>query len=101
MRRIRQHVKEPIVSRRRSKVRTAETFSSAEKQHVWFVGSERGRSTWFAGTELSAAGVRMSFPLEAAAVRSGGAEYPTSPLSCNAPVLSAYQRPSRPADRSS
>jgi glutathione S-transferase len=41
------------------------------KTHAAFWESELGRSTWFAGEDFSAADVQMSFPLEAAAARSG------------------------------
>jgi glutathione S-transferase len=36
-----------------------------------FMEAELGRSLWFAGPEFSAADIQMSFPLEAAALRSG------------------------------
>lgn len=41
------------------------------KAHIDYWESELGKSTWFAGEELTGADVQMSFPLEAAAARSG------------------------------
>jgi len=41
-----------------------------------YMESELGRSAWFAGDELTAADVMMSFPVEAAAVRTNLTEYP-------------------------
>jgi glutathione S-transferase len=41
------------------------------KTHIDFWEGELGKSTWFAGEELTGADVQMSFPLEAAAARSG------------------------------
>lgn len=38
--------------------------------------AELGRSEWFAGDAFSAADVQMSFPVEAAAARAGGAKKP-------------------------
>ncbi len=38
--------------------------------------AELGRSEWFAGDTFSAADVQMSFPVEAAAARAGGAKKP-------------------------
>lgn len=41
------------------------------KQHLDFIEGELGASKWFAGPEFSAADIQMSFPLEAAAARTG------------------------------
>jgi glutathione S-transferase len=41
------------------------------KTHCDFWESELGRSAWFAGEEFSAADIQMSYPVEAAAARSG------------------------------
>ena len=41
------------------------------QQHMAFWESELGKSEWFAGNEFSAADIQMSYPLEAAAARSG------------------------------
>jgi glutathione S-transferase len=48
------------------------------KVHFDYIESELGRSEWFAGNAFSAADVQMSFPLEAAAARGGGAARPKS-----------------------
>jgi glutathione S-transferase len=44
--------------------------------HLAYIESELGRSPWFAGAELTAADVQMSFALQAASARAGGAAYP-------------------------
>jgi glutathione S-transferase len=41
------------------------------KTHFDYIEGELGKSTWFAGEEITAADIQMSFPLEAAAARSG------------------------------
>jgi glutathione S-transferase len=41
------------------------------KQHMAFWESELAKTEWFAGKEFTAADIQMSFPLEAAAARSG------------------------------
>ena len=41
------------------------------KAHIGYWESELGRHPWFAGEEFTAADIQMSFPLEAAAGRSG------------------------------
>jgi glutathione S-transferase len=41
------------------------------KLHLDYMESELQRTKWFAGDEFSAADIQMSFPLEAAATRSG------------------------------
>jgi glutathione S-transferase len=41
------------------------------KAQLDFMEAELGRSLWFAGSEFSAADIQMSFPLEAATMRSG------------------------------
>ena len=41
------------------------------KQHMAFWESELGKSEWFAGNDFTAADIRMSFALEAAAARGG------------------------------
>ncbi|WP_428312471.1 glutathione S-transferase [Hydrocarboniphaga sp.] len=46
------------------------------KLHLSFIEAELGKNSWFAGEELTAADVQMSFPLEAASVRAGGAAMP-------------------------
>ena len=45
-------------------------------QHLDFLEAELARSPWFAGKAFSAADVQMSFPVEAAAVRTGLADRP-------------------------
>jgi glutathione S-transferase len=45
--------------------------------HLGFLEGELTKSAWFAGEEFSAADVQMSFPVEAAAARSGfGSDFP-------------------------
>jgi glutathione S-transferase len=39
--------------------------------HLGYVESELSKSEWFAGKDITAADIQMSFPLEAAAARSG------------------------------
>ncbi len=46
------------------------------KLHLDYMNAELARSTWFAGAEFTAADIQMSFPLEAAANRSGLTDYP-------------------------
>ena len=47
------------------------------KLHLGFLEGELTKSAWFAGEEFSAADVQMSFPVEAAAARSGlGSDFP-------------------------
>lgn len=47
------------------------------KANLDHMEAELGKSTWFAGSEMTAADVMMSFPVEAAAVRTDlGSEYP-------------------------
>jgi glutathione S-transferase len=41
------------------------------KQHMAYWEEELSKSEWFAGNEFTAADIQMSFPLEAAAARSG------------------------------
>lgn len=41
------------------------------KTHLDFIESELGKSEWFAGDAFSGADIQMSFPVEAAAARSG------------------------------
>lgn len=41
------------------------------KLHLDYLEGELARSEWFAGNEFTAADIQMSFPLEAAAMRSG------------------------------
>ena len=43
---------------------------------VTYIESELARSEWFAGDAFTAADIQMSFPVEAAAARVGGAERP-------------------------
>ena len=43
---------------------------------VDYMEAELGRSQWFAGDAFSAADVQMSFPVEAASARAGGAKKP-------------------------
>jgi glutathione S-transferase len=43
---------------------------------VGYIDRELGRDGWFAGKEFTAADIQMSFPVEAAAVRAGGAALP-------------------------
>ena len=43
---------------------------------VKHMDQELGREGWFAGREFTAADIQMSFPVEAAAVRAGGASLP-------------------------
>jgi glutathione S-transferase len=50
--------------------------------HLDFMEGEIGKSTWFAGSEFTAADIQMSFPLEAAAARSG--------LDASRPKLTAF-----------
>lgn len=45
-------------------------------RHLDYVESELAAHPWFAGSEFSAADIQMSFPLEAAAARAGGAPRP-------------------------
>jgi glutathione S-transferase len=45
---------------------------------VAYIEAELGRSDWFAGDAFTAADIQMSFPVEAAAVRVGGAERPNT-----------------------
>jgi glutathione S-transferase len=40
-------------------------------QHLNYLEMESQKSAWFAGNEFTAADIQMSFPLEAAAARSG------------------------------
>lgn len=45
--------------------------------HLHFMESELGSSTWFAGDEFTAADIQMSYPIEAAATRTGlNAKFP-------------------------
>ena len=46
------------------------------RTHLDYIESELAKSAWFAGEEMSAADVQMSFPLEAASARGGGAPRP-------------------------
>jgi glutathione S-transferase len=46
------------------------------KTHLEFLDNELSVRPWFAGASFSAADVQMSFPLEAASVRSGARDYP-------------------------
>ena len=39
--------------------------------HLTYMESELARQRWFAGNEFSAADIQMSFPIEAAAARTG------------------------------
>lgn len=48
------------------------------KLHFDYVESELGKSPWFAGEEFTAADIQMSFPMEAANARGGGAPRPHS-----------------------
>jgi glutathione S-transferase len=41
------------------------------RTHIRFWESELTRAAWFAGAEFSAADIQMSYPVEAAAARSG------------------------------
>jgi glutathione S-transferase len=66
----------PIAKAISSQVRSAYIGPNL-KANVDYMEAELGRSTWFAGEELTAADVMMSFPAEAAAVRTDlGSEYP-------------------------
>lgn len=44
------------------------------KNHLDFISNELAATGWFAGDQFSAADIQMSFPLEAAAVRSTATE---------------------------
>lgn len=46
------------------------------KSHLDYLEGELGRTAWFAGPSFSAADIQMSFPLEAAASRTGLNGYP-------------------------
>ena len=46
------------------------------KLHLDYVEAELGKSQWFVGDELTGADFQMSFPLEAASARAGGAQRP-------------------------
>ncbi|MGH8461731.1 MAG: glutathione S-transferase family protein [Stenotrophobium sp.] len=46
------------------------------RTHLDYIENELGQSGWFAGAGMTAADVQMSFPLEAAAIRGGGAPRP-------------------------
>ncbi|MCH2456959.1 MAG: glutathione S-transferase [Henriciella sp.] len=46
------------------------------KEHIEFWESSLASTGWFAGSDFTAADIIMSFPLEAAASRSGAAHYP-------------------------
>jgi len=60
----------PIV--RRIAARAQTSFIDPQLQtHIAWWESELTRSPWFAGEEFTAADIQMSFPLEAAAARSG------------------------------
>ncbi|MBV8495548.1 MAG: glutathione S-transferase [Gammaproteobacteria bacterium] len=60
----------PLV--RKIAARTQEAFIDPQlKTHLAWWESELARGGWFAGGEFSAADIQMSFPLEAAAARSG------------------------------
>ena len=50
--------------------------------HLDYLEAELGKTQWFAGNEFSAADIQMSFPLEAATVRSG--------LNASRPKLMAF-----------
>ena len=52
------------------------------KRNLAFMESTLGKSTWFCGEELTAADIQMSFPVEAAEVRSN--------LNDDYPMLAAY-----------
>ncbi|MBW4647457.1 MAG: glutathione S-transferase [Kastovskya adunca ATA6-11-RM4] len=58
--------------------RTKSSFIEPEiARHLNYMEAELGKSQWFAGNEFTAADVQMSFPLEAAAARTGlGANRP-------------------------
>ena len=52
--------------------RAQETFIDPQlRTHIDYWESELSRDPWFAGTEFTAADIQMSYPLEAAAARSG------------------------------
>ena len=44
--------------------------------HLDYVEAELGKSQWFVGDQLTGADFQMSFPLEAASARAGGAQRP-------------------------
>lgn len=46
------------------------------KLHLDYIENELGKHTWFAGDRFTAADIQMSFPIEAAAQRSGAATRP-------------------------
>ena len=46
------------------------------ERNLSFVNMSLGKSSWFCGESMTAADIQMSFPLEAAEVRAGLAEYP-------------------------
>lgn len=62
------------------------------KTHLDYVESELARSTWFAGEAFSAADIQMSFPLEAAALRSGAVGPRTQAFLDRIHARPAYQR---------
>jgi len=65
----------PIPRRIADKVRSG-YLNPNLKRHFDFMERTLTGSTWFCGDELSAADILMSYPLEAAAARSGFAEHP-------------------------
>ncbi|MEO8738309.1 MAG: glutathione S-transferase [Casimicrobiaceae bacterium] len=68
---------------RKVKARALESFIDPRiAQHLDFQEAELGKTRWFAGNEFSAADVQMSFPLEAAAARTG--------LNASRPKLMAF-----------
>ncbi|MGH8055465.1 MAG: glutathione S-transferase family protein [Stenotrophomonas sp.] len=58
--------------------KTMQGFVSPQlKLHLGWMDAELGRSRWFAGERFTAADIQMSFPVQAAATRSGGLDnYP-------------------------
>ena len=60
----------PIARAISGKVKSA-FISPQIVQHLDYMEAELGKSLWFAGKELTGADIQMSFPIEAAAARSG------------------------------
>lgn len=57
--------------------KTMRTFVGPQvKLHLDYMNAELGKAAWFAGDQFSAADIQMSFPVEAAAVRTGLDAYP-------------------------
>ena len=63
------------------------------KRHLGFIDGTLGKTSWFCGDRMTAADMQMSFPLEAAEVRSDlESEYPNlDSFLCRMRELPAYQ----------